>query len=166
VTVFDAQGLAHYEFIPEGCTVNIASGLQWEGNIQKNRDETAGFLRTIEHLHINHWWSKSTLPRKMWGLWNIAIFSGLVTAQLHPVSAYKKSFERIMILKCRGSHCKNWHWYRKMIFRNAPKSYTNITKGYCWPMELLCGKCCVNRCKVTYFYIINRFQKLSEASSI
>jgi hypothetical protein len=28
VTVFDAQGLAHYEFIPEGCTVNIASGLQ------------------------------------------------------------------------------------------------------------------------------------------
>jgi hypothetical protein len=53
-----------------------------------------------------------------------------------------------------------------MIFRNAPKCCKNVTKEYSWPMELLCGKCCVNRCKVTYFYIVNQFQKLSEASSI
>jgi hypothetical protein len=50
-------------------------GMQWEGNVRKNGHETSGFFCTKTHLHI-------------------AIFPGLITAQLFPVSKTKKCSER------------------------------------------------------------------------
>jgi hypothetical protein len=57
-------------------------------NLQKNVNKTVGFFGT-PHLHIHHWWSKSTLPSTD-GFGRSAIFPGFVTTQflllLHPVA--------------------------------------------------------------------------------
>jgi hypothetical protein len=57
---FDAQGLVHYEFIPEGSTVSkecmpkssFSSGMQREVKVIKIGRETAGFSYKNTRLHI------------------------------------------------------------------------------------------------------------------
>jgi hypothetical protein len=45
--------------------------------------------------------------------------------------------------------------YRKMVSRNASKSFMNIGKKCHCSRELLWRKCCVNRCEITYFCAVN-----------
>jgi hypothetical protein len=69
--VDDAQGLVHYEFIPEGHTLkkeitsesSVTSGMRREGNSWKYGDKTACFSFMTVQLHIGHWWSKKYLAK-------------------------------------------------------------------------------------------------------
>jgi hypothetical protein len=47
-----------------------------------------------------------------------------------------------------------------MVSRNTSESFTNVAKR----VSLLSRKGFINRCKVTYFCIINQFWELSEAT--
>jgi hypothetical protein len=40
------------------------------------------------------------------------------------------------------------------------KALRTLTKVYHFPRELLWWKCCVNRCNVAYFCVINQFREL------
>jgi hypothetical protein len=46
-----------------------------------------------------------------------------------------------------------------------PKALRMLAKVRHCPRELFRSKCCVKICKVTYFYVINQFWELFEASS-
>jgi hypothetical protein len=48
---------------------------------------------------------------------------------------------------------EHWQRYQEMVFRNSSKRFVTTSKSML--LELLWSKCCVNRCKVTYFYVIN-----------
>jgi hypothetical protein len=47
-----------------------------------------------------------------------------------------------------------------MVSRNASENFTYVGKR----VSLLSRKCFINRCKITYFCIINQFWELSEAT--
>jgi hypothetical protein len=67
----------------------------------------------------------------------------------------------------RKSLQKQWdHWQRywKEVSRNTFKSSMNDAKSVSLPKELLWRKCCVNRCDVTYFCVINQFWECFEAT--
>jgi hypothetical protein len=75
----------------------------------------------------------------------------LVTAQLFLFLRLKNFLKR--------------QWFASAEEVNANALWTLAKVCHC-PRELLWLKCCVNRCKVTYFCVINQFWELSEASNI
>jgi hypothetical protein len=125
-------------------------------------------LRKI-HLYISQW-SKCILSSTMWWLWNICHI---------PQTCYRLTFscfrDQNVFLKDNSSQApmkslleqwERWQRYRKMVSWNVSKCFMNVAKVNHYPRELLWRKCCVNRCKVTNFCIINQFQVLFDATCI
>jgi hypothetical protein len=68
--------------------------------------ETAGLFCMTMHLHIAHWWSKSTLPSTIWQISSIYHIPR-TCHNLSPVSMAKKWSEMTTVHKYQGkSHCK------------------------------------------------------------
>jgi hypothetical protein len=92
----------------------------------------------------------------------------LVTARLFPVPVTIKCSERTRVSELRGSRCKSDEstgrgiekWFRGML----PEALWTLVELCCCPGELLWKKCCVSRCRTTYFCAINQFWELFEST--
>jgi hypothetical protein len=117
-------------------------------------------------LNISHWGSKSILPVQCNSFGASVIFPRLVTAWYFPVSVTKKCPERTMICEHQGSHCQSENstdrGINKLFSRMLPKFLKSLAK-FLIAQET---KWCLNRCKVTYFCVINQSWELFKASCI
>jgi hypothetical protein len=160
---FDAYGLDHYEFIPEGRIVNkkkmsisfVPSGMRWEGNVRKNGHEAASFFCTTTHLHKGRWRSKSILPSIMWWLWLIRYIPSICHRRLLFVPATKCVLKRQrfatleeVIEKAMRELPGTEKWFPGML----PNILRVLEKVCYFPRELLSRKC-------TYFCVIYQFRK-------
>jgi hypothetical protein len=76
----------------------------------------------------------------------------------YQLEAFRVFFTKIWTqVKCMHKQWEHWQKYQKMVSRNASKSLRNMAKVCCWTRELFWRKYCVNRCKVTYFYLMYQF---------
>jgi hypothetical protein len=75
-----------------------------------------------------------------------------------------------MIHKHQGNHCNrdegtdggNKKWFPGML----PIASQTLAKVYQCPRKLLCRKCSVNRCNITYFGVLNQFLEIFEPTCI
>jgi hypothetical protein len=131
----DTQCLIHYKFIPEGHTVNkcilkssVASGIQWEGNVQKRWHSSApqhtctlvigGQKVPCQVFEHKPYFPALSLP-------DFSLFPKL------------KLFWRGNDSQVPRKYLQKWqeHWqrYRITVSRNASKSFKNVGKSVSLP---------------------------------
>jgi hypothetical protein len=133
---------------------SVASGMQCDGSIQRNghisavssaqrtcTSVTGG--QTVNYLAKHSMVAVEDQPHSL----HLSIIN------IFPPVFMTKKWSEWTIHEHQGSHQKSWLQWQcwKMVSWNASKGRV-----------LLWRKCCVNRCKFTYFCVINQFQELSE----
>jgi hypothetical protein len=129
---------------------SFASGMQWEGNVERSEHKAAGSFCMTIHLHIGHWRSETA---QCDGFGASVMFPGPVT----------HDFFQLLLL----TSVLNGQWFtntqevtakaraaltdiEKRFLGMIPKALQTMAKVCHCPKELLWRKRWVNRCKIIY----------------